>query len=306
MNLWKEFAIEPDLFRNYHLGSEILSGVGLEHGRIVGALPKKWAQRVRDVGREHNQAAQQLKLIEKLNELKAAIIPRDFAFDGGRPWRDQASECHRILPFDGIVINGTAPSCIDATLGLAGQQGWAHSRHLSIPRTASSLAKVLRPIICAAREMIIVDAYFNPSVALAQSKWLKPLRALAAQLTTDGRVTRFEVHALSSRNDPWDTGLFEQHCRNNLAPALPNGVALDAMVWKERDGGLQFHERLIVTGIGGVSIDPGVDEGSQGQAYDLRLLSKQEVCEKLEKFTQAVAPYDLLAHQRIIGIGGTS
>jgi hypothetical protein len=195
--------------------------------------------------------------------------------------------------------------CIDATLGLTGQAGWAHSRQLSVPRIANSLAQVLRPILCPAREAIIVDAYFNPSVPLARSKWLKPLRALAAQLTTDGRVTRFEVHALSSRNDPWDTALFEQHCRNNLSPLLRNGVALDAMLWEERAGGLQFHERLIVTDVGGVSIDPGVDEGNPGQTYDLRLLSKQEVSEKLKKFTQTAGPYDLVGHQRVIGTRNT-
>jgi hypothetical protein len=34
MSLWKEFAIEPDLFANYYLGNEILAGIGIEYGRI--------------------------------------------------------------------------------------------------------------------------------------------------------------------------------------------------------------------------------------------------------------------------------
>jgi hypothetical protein len=55
MKLWKEYAIEPSLFSNYNLGSEILGGIGIEHGRIVGAVPKKWARRVRDHVRATNR-----------------------------------------------------------------------------------------------------------------------------------------------------------------------------------------------------------------------------------------------------------
>jgi hypothetical protein len=98
----------------------------------------------------------------------------------------------------------------------------------------------------------------------------------------------------------------ERHCLNNLGSALPKGIALDAMLWKERDGGLQFHERLIVSEIGGVSIDPGIDEGNSGETYDLRLLSNLEVREKLNKFSQSAAPYDLVGCQHVIGVGGIS
>jgi hypothetical protein len=190
---------------------------------------------------------------------------------------------------------------IDATLGMVGQQIWALSRQLSTLRASAPLANALRPILCAAREVLIVDAYFNPSVALAQSKWLKPLEALAAQVPADGRLTRFEVHALSSRHDPWPAGLFVQHCRNNVPSALPKGVTLNAMLWKERSGGLQFHKRVIVTDIGGVDIDPGFDEGPPGETYDLQLLSKEAILGYLAKFAPAAAPYDLVEHQCVMG-----
>jgi hypothetical protein len=72
----------------------------------IGALPKKWARRVLDVGRQHNHERQQLKLIETLNKLKSATLPRDFDFDGGRPWQDQAFEAHVQKPFDALLLNG--------------------------------------------------------------------------------------------------------------------------------------------------------------------------------------------------------
>ena len=179
MKLWKEFAIEPSIFANYYLGNEILAGLGFEHGRVVGALPKKWSHLVRKYALA-NSEMQYARMVERLEDLKHVIWPRNHPYDGMRPWRDQAVECHQVSPFDGILVNGPplAQGAIDATLGMAGQQIWAHSRQLSTPRTAAPLANALRPILSAAHEVIIVDAYFNPSLTLAQSKWLKPLKAL--------------------------------------------------------------------------------------------------------------------------------
>jgi hypothetical protein len=124
---------------------------------------------------------------------------------------------------------------------------------------------------------------------------------MAAQLSADGRVTRFEVHALSSRHSPWPAGLFVQHCRNNLAAALPKDVHLDAMLWKERDGGLQFHQRLIVTDLGGLVIDPGIDDGPAGEGYDLHLLSKQEIPSYFDRFVPVTSPYILVDQVRVTG-----
>ena len=117
----------------------------------------------------------------------------------------------------------------------------------------------------------------------------------------DSRLTRFEMHALSSRRDPWPAGLFVQHCRDNIASALPKGVTLNVMLWKERNGGPQFHKRLVVTDIGGVDIDPGFDEGPPGETYDLQLLSREAVLNYLAKFAPASAPYDLVEQEHVTG-----
>lgn len=305
MPLWKEFAIEPDLFTNYHLGSEILSGVGVDQGRIIGALPRKWAQRVRDIGRKYNKDAQQLKLIERLNQLKPAIVPRDFAFDGDRSWRDQALEAHVQKPFDALLMNGPSAhaAAIDAAPGLTGDVLWESDRRSEIPRTAPDLARALYFLLRQTREIAIVDAYFDPSVRLRDSRWLRPVKAIASALPADGRLQRFEIHTLNSR-DPrrrWEPGTFVDHCRINLCSALPRNMKVKAVLWQEREGGREFHERLIVTDLGGVSIDPGLDEGPDGKRYILRLLSKMEIGEYFAKFTPISSPYDLVDEIDVMG-----
>ena len=285
MKLWKEYAIEPSLFSNYNLGSEILGGIGIEHGRIIGAVPKKWARRVLEFVRARNRDVDQTRLVERLNGLKAAIVPREHDYDGLRRWIDQVLECHAQRPFDGILADGRHPrlEVTDATPGLVEEACSDCERRLEVPRIALNLAEALAPVLGRAKDVIVVDGYFNPSVPLAKSKWLRPVEAIASKLRRDGQLARFEVHALSSRHDPWKGGLFSQHCRNNLAAALPNGVSIDAILWTERAGGAQFHERLIVTDLGGVAVDPGIDDGPAGETYVLRLLGKRESTDYLNK-----------------------
>ena len=301
MKLWKEYAIEPSLFSNFNLGSEILGGIGIEHGRIVGAVPRRWARRVIECVRATNRGGDQLRLVERLNGLKAAIVPRECEYDGQRLWIDQVLECHARRPFDGILADGrhARPEVTDATPGLVGESCWDCERRLEIPRVAANLANALVPVLGRAKDVIVVDAYFNPSVALARSKWLRPIESIASKLRADGQLARFEVHALSSRHAPWQGGLFSQHCRSNLAAALPEGLSIDAMLWKERAGGVQFHERLIVTDLGGVAIDPGIDDGEVGETYVIRLLGKEESVNYLNKYAPATSPYDLVEQLRV-------
>jgi hypothetical protein len=304
MKLWKEYAVEPTLFSDYHLGCEILSGVGIENGRVIGALPRKWEREVRraTVGQRE---IQRKRIEERLLALRTAIVPRTFEWNGGRSWREQVLEAHAEKPFDGLLLNGAVndPAAIDATLGLQDGPCWESSRRLEVPRNGSALAGALAYLLRQAREVLLVDAYFNPSTQLDQSKWLKPLHAIARALPKDGRLTRFEVHTLDSRVPrlQWAPGTFVNHCRSNLPSAVPGDLTVKAVLWSERDGGLQFHERLIFTDIGGVVVDPGIDEGGAGETYVLRLLSKSEIPAYFAKFDPATSPYNVVDEVAIRG-----
>lgn len=304
MKLWKEYAIEPSLFANYHLGDAILTGIGIEHGRIVGGLPRRWEREVRraTVGQRE---IQRRRVEQRLVELRDAINPRRCDWNGERTWKEQAFEVHATEPFDCILLDGpdAHQSAADASLGLGGIACWDTTRGLRIPRTAASLAIAVKPMLCQARTVILVDAYFNPSGQLQQSKWLRPLQALAATLASDGRLARFEVHALNPREQrrQWDAGLFAANCRADLGAALPQGLSIDAHLWRERNGGEQFHERLIVTDIGGIVLDPGIDDGADGETYQLRLISKLEIPGYLSKFIAGIGPYDLVERERVTG-----
>ena len=87
---------------------------------------------------------------------------------------------------------------------------------------------------------------------------------------------------------------------------LPNNWTASAFIWEELQRGKRFHARYILTDVGGVGSDFGLDEGkSQGDETDLYLLpdglrAKRTVEFSTEgnTFTLAAGPLDFL------GIGG--
>ena len=76
---------------------------------------------------------------------------------------------------------------------------------------------------------------------------------------------------------------------------------MTASLWKERIGGREFHERLIITDLGGIAVDPGVDDGPEGQMYTLQLLGKNEIPEYFAKFDPTTSTYDLDDQVEIVG-----
>jgi len=57
---------------------------------------------------------------------------------------------------------------------------------------------------------------------------------------------------------------------------------------------------MIVTDIGGVILDPGVDEGKEGETYDIVSLLNGVECDKIFKtFDKSSLTYDLVDSARI-------
>lgn len=299
MGIWKEYALDPDLFDDFYRADAFLSGLGFEHGRLLGPVPSDWLRRIRDAANERFSPIQQQKIIGHLEKLRRAVRARNLAFNDALPWVDQALDCHRLKAFDAILLNGAHedPVVVDASNGAGGLSCWQNARRYEVERTAEALGRALRPLLERAYEVIVVDPYFNPSMAPGTSKWLRPLRALSECLAGNRQLRRFEVNTLSPAHDAWPLELFFRHCAANIPPTLPNELRVNLRLWERRPGGLQFHERLIATDLGGVLLDPGLDDGNEGETYTLRLLGRDESLEYLDKFEVRSSPYNLLGEQ---------
>ena len=56
---------------------------------------------------------------------------------------------------------------------------------------------------------------------------------------------------------------------------LPAGIELKVVRWNKRDGGREFHARYVLTELGGISFDPGLDEGDEGELTKMDLIEPE-------------------------------
>lgn len=305
MALWKEYALDPELFHDFHRADALLSGLGFEHGRLLGAVPRNWRHQISEIAQDQFSPIQQQRITEYLSSLKRVARARPQGANENLPWVDQVLNCHQNEPFDAILLNGAHPdpSVENASLGLGGLASWNCDRNIEIPRTPQALAQTLRPLLERAYQVIIADAYFEHGTPFRNNKWLRPLKALVECLKDNRRLHRFELNTLHTSKNPWNKEAFLQNCINNIPAILPAGLGLNLRLWARRRNGPQFHERLIATDIGGVLLDPGLDDsnGRQGETYKLRLLGREESLDYLDKYDVETAPYDLVCERLVIG-----
>ena len=69
---------------------------------------------------------------------------------------------------------------------------------------------------------------------------------------------------------------FIQECNQRLPKLIPLGVSIRIVRIKERLGGEKVHQRYILTDLGGVRIDPGIDDGQPEETYDINLMDRNQ------------------------------
>ena len=294
MSLWQEYAIEPSLFGDYSQARYLLDDFGMDSGRLIGGFPRKWQKAVRN----HLSKCSDLQrktIIERLNKLNRVIVPRTHPFDGNIAWKVQAFECDRIKPFHAIITDGPDPhsKAIDGTALLDAFPLWKAAGQTKVPRTADELASAIEVILRQCHEIIIVDREFIPSGG-TNNKWLKPFASLAKILVQQNSVQRIELNALDKPLGPWPPGKFVSDCSQHLPRFIPNGMSVTANLWRQRIGGIQVHKRLILTDMGGVLLDPGLDEGKPGEMYDIKLLHDSECANEMRLFNTRSGAHDLV------------
>ena len=239
MKLWKEYAIEPTLFSNYNLASEILGGIGIDRGRIVGAVPKKWDSRVRDAVVAKNRPVDQLRLVERLRAIKDAIIPREYPYNGERLWIDQVLECHAQRAFDGILADGrhASPEVAGRNAGSSGRSllgvraPFGGHSHCNEPRSRPRLyTRQSEGRHCGRR---VLQSFHRSS----KEQMACPIEAIATKLREMANSLASRSTRLAPDVTPLAGRIIQPTLPRQSAGRLPKGISIDAMLWKERPGG---------------------------------------------------------------------
>ena len=278
-----EYALEPELVASWH--KPIDYGYFIEQfgfnrsgdatGRVVAQYPKNWARRVwAALSVESGTSTMSRKRIEELLiKLQETFIrrPPHSAWDAGKTWLENAENEDIDRPFHAILastnprhhpkvmLGGAVSSAVSSVPPVTLPPLWRHPTMITVRRLAMAMANHLEPMLRCATTIFFIDPYFRAS----ESRYRNPLREFLRIICDGSRPVTLEYHASASYTAAPTWGFFQHECERWLPRVIPHGFTLTVRRWKNRwrPGSERLHNRYILTDIGGVTFNHGLDEG---------------------------------------------
>lgn len=82
---------------------------------------------------------------------------------------------------------------------------------------------------------------------------------------------------------------------------MPKGLELTFIRWRQLEEGEKLHPRYILTDIGGIRIEVGLDEGEVGETTDISLPSELEYSQRWANFQRSTSAYKFVDELKIVG-----
>ncbi len=82
---------------------------------------------------------------------------------------------------------------------------------------------------------------------------------------------------------------------------MSKGVQITFIRWNEMTTGEELHPRYILSEIGGVRFERGLDSGEPGQSIDVSLLSESLHVKRWENYQKSTAAFDYQDEVSIVG-----
>lgn len=268
-----EFAVEPAVLSTWDQFRYFSENFGMEQGRLISRFPKRWKKLVYEACATISDVERK-RIETRLGQesFDRKLLNKGRQYDSDHTWLVNA-EAHQGTadPFRAIIATDNPRACDAVRLAAELDQTdilWTVNREDRIPRTATALAAASSKLLQYSRAVLIVDPYFDPSVP----RFLNVFRAFVNELGLPSRLLRrFELHTSNQRSGTTDH--WGDICRARLLPLLSEGNTLRVVRWSQRPGGEVFHARYVLSDLGGIRFEAGLDEGPNGETTDVSLLN---------------------------------
>ena len=273
-----EYAMDPECLGTFNSFWQALSQFGVHHGRVLCECPTKWLKDVKKAiydatGDDDYECAM---LIERLKELedsdwfvRRASEKLDQSKDS---WFEKILPEHQRMPFRGVICNG--PKAANGELVLTKYDlrdenpNWYVDPTPQVARTAGDIARAFAPLGRRAADLLIIDPYFGQK----PHDFLSIPAIISSSHCNESPLKRIEIHTVFEPGKPNSKSVTEieksithalkvEFC-NLLPKDLPQ---LSVTIWERSVAGDAFHDRYLLTNIGGVGITVGLDVGKQDE-----------------------------------------
>ena len=305
-SLFATYAIEPEVFEDWHNVRLLLSDLGWDEGRLVATVPeatyrdkiKAALQRSRDSTKAHIAGA------ELKRRLRSSWVsaPRNTWFSPDRDWLEEVEHYHQSNERFRAVIASDNPRergfVVTASELSDLHEDWQVSRGVEVDRHPEELAHVLAPLLKQGPKITLVDPHFDPCKRKFR-EFLAAIMSRAVDRPDEHNPSVEFIYHSRACDQPGDDpdpprSEFPQYARRHLIQLIPDGCELTLKRWRERTG-TDFHDRFIMNSDGGVKIGAGLSkQSSDGEKANVLLLDQALFRAKKNKFRQKSSPLELI------------
>lgn len=279
--LFHEFALDPKVLSDWRSFRYFWDHFGVEQGRLISEFPRKWKRLVYDQ-LANSQDIRKKDIEERLHRIDKKLFRSKRCYFAERTWLENAEDQHFERPFR-AVISDTNPRCrpfvkVADDLDEEDVQ-WKVTREQRVPRNAEALTECVTPLFSLARELFFVDPHFDPEATRFTDTLRRMLRDAWA---TERPFRKIQLHVVKPKSKPGyqpeTPGCWRSKCEHRLPRNIPIGLSIRVVRWLYRDEqvvGDNPHARYLLTDVGGVRFDYGLDEGdAEGRTTDVSILDE--------------------------------
>jgi hypothetical protein len=268
-----EYAVEPAAIgADWRTFKDLIDRFGADKGRLISRFPTKWEKKVIEAAKSAGVPDIRItSIIERLRESKHKVADFHRTYDQNTDWIANALREHAHRPFKAVICGGS-PACVEAMhpddcSDVHPLFGTAISR--DVVRTADEIAAALHLITAISKEVDIVDPYFD--LRRTEGNYLEPLVSLLGRLAAGpGQSKAIRIHFRDHTSRP-PAQILARDVSMQMKGLIPLGYCLEFYAWSQIRGGEDFHDRFVITELGGIMIGAGLsaDGPSETAAFTL-------------------------------------
>ena len=288
MTLIYDYALEPELVARCDPSLwrylKIEKKFSWDAGFVVVLYPDNWETRIKKLVKDRRQLDLLLELIKTWPK-----VVRPASGWHHHTWLENA-EKENFYPFHAILAlcnprrkaNVASVKDIDSKASL-----WRSNPppSITVNRTAASMAACVKPMLRYAKRIRFIDPHFCPLYDRFKAPLRKFLPIICYGKSGDKVTLEYHVKA----NGDWNT--FKNNCQAHLPCLIPTDFKITICRWKNKNRGEHFHNRYILTDIGGVSFGNSISQQPQGTDTICRL-SSNDCLQWISKFSGHAPAFD--------------
>ena len=288
--MFHEYALDPDVLKTWPAFRYLTDQFGMSQGRLISKFPSKWKRAVY-AACERSSPIEKSRIEEGLRRIDPKLYSSGREFDKELDWIRNASISHGENPFRAIITTAErsgASGAIDHESISDETECWLPGL-APVRRQADAMAMAAEKLLKCSSEIVFVDQHFS-----CAARHGRPLAAFLEAALQGAEIKRLEYHlGCNNRSADW---FYDALGRQVRQFNLPPGFQLSFYRWTEKPGGEEFHARYILTELGGLRFDVGLDDADDAQSLqttDVAVVDPETYRQRRSEYHPGSQAFDL-------------